>query len=230
MGCFAEERLAFSVGPDRCEGMLAYPETGRPKGGMLLLGPHPHFGGTMENNVLLHVARAAAGDGLMTLRFNYRGIGESTLELPQGLSVFKHYAQIEASRHYQELIPDCIAAWDALTESVTQVPIVVFGYSLGTLLAAKLAVLRPPAGIVGLSPPTGRTGLEDFATCSVPVAFIAGDRDFAFDRERFEIESARISAAVSFTELAGCDHFFRLEEARAYQAMVGSAVYRACAW
>jgi alpha/beta superfamily hydrolase len=39
--------------------------------------PHPLFGGTMINKVVHTLARALQEQGLPTLRFNYRGVGQS---------------------------------------------------------------------------------------------------------------------------------------------------------
>ena len=46
--------------------------------GLIMCHPHPLFGGTMDNKVVSTVIRAAHRAGLNTLRFNFRGVGDST--------------------------------------------------------------------------------------------------------------------------------------------------------
>lgn len=47
---------------------------------VIICHPHPQHGGTMDNKVVTTVARAAREVGLDSLRFNYRGVGESAGE------------------------------------------------------------------------------------------------------------------------------------------------------
>src|ERR1051326_8510985 len=50
----------------------------------LVLHPHPQHGGTMHNKVVFRAARALQEAGYATLRFNFRGVGESTGTFDQG--------------------------------------------------------------------------------------------------------------------------------------------------
>jgi len=51
---------------------------GRP---CLISHPHPLAGGTMDHGVVVALWRAAAARGMRALRYNFRGVGESTGEL-----------------------------------------------------------------------------------------------------------------------------------------------------
>jgi alpha/beta superfamily hydrolase len=48
-----------------------------PRGLAIIAHPHPLFGGTMDNKVVQTMARACVQAGWTTLRFNFRGVGES---------------------------------------------------------------------------------------------------------------------------------------------------------
>ena len=54
------------------------PEAPRPLGGVAVIAhPHPLFGGTMQNKVVQTLARAHLQTGWVTVRFNFRGVGQS---------------------------------------------------------------------------------------------------------------------------------------------------------
>ncbi|NNL67031.1 MAG: hypothetical protein HKP30_12360, partial [Myxococcales bacterium] len=82
------EKLRIPCRGDALDAELAYPAEGEPETTVLLLSPHPHLGGRMDNNLVRHLFVRAAEDGCAVLRFDYRGVGESTLRLPDGTSLF----------------------------------------------------------------------------------------------------------------------------------------------
>jgi alpha/beta superfamily hydrolase len=51
--------------------------TGEPVGVAVICHPHPVHGGTMDNKVVITVARACLQVGYATVRFNFRGAGAS---------------------------------------------------------------------------------------------------------------------------------------------------------
>src|SRR3954452_15695732 len=51
---------------------------GETRGVGLVCHPHPLGGGTMHNKVVFRVAAGLVDAGLITLRFNFRGVGAST--------------------------------------------------------------------------------------------------------------------------------------------------------
>lgn len=55
-----------------------------PRGLALIAHPHPLFGGTMDNKVVTTIARAALSRGLAAVRFNFRGVGQSTGTFDEG--------------------------------------------------------------------------------------------------------------------------------------------------
>src|ERR1041385_177392 len=55
------------------------PQRAEPARGVaLVLHPHPLFGGTMHNKVVFRAAAALNDAGLVALRVNFRGVGQST--------------------------------------------------------------------------------------------------------------------------------------------------------
>ena len=76
-----EEHVNFNSDGMKLEGILSYDENAVNPPSMLLCPPHPHLGGDMENNVITALGNVLAEKGFATLRFNYRGVGNSESRL-----------------------------------------------------------------------------------------------------------------------------------------------------
>src|SRR6266852_2654701 len=68
----------------RLEAIVKGPRDGLVRGVALVLHPHPLFGGTMHNKVVFRAAAALNDAGLVTVRLNFRGVGQSTGEHDEG--------------------------------------------------------------------------------------------------------------------------------------------------
>ncbi|MCC6145221.1 MAG: alpha/beta fold hydrolase [Candidatus Hydrogenedentes bacterium] len=202
-----------------CEGVLAYPSAGSPTCAVLLLNPHPLLGGNMENNVIRHLWRRLAEDGAAAFRFNYRGVGGSGLVAPEGMSAYAWFNMIEAERRYEVFLPECHEALDYLRGAVGAAPLVVIGYSLGSVLAAMLAHSETVDRLVAISPPNARISIDAFALCAMPKLFIAGGRDMFFDAKAFDATFATLSGPKAFTAFPESDHFYRAQEEALYEAI-----------
>lgn len=215
-----EESVSFLSDRLRLEGVLTYPKEGNPFSAVLLLNPHPLLGGNMNNNVVCHIARRVAEEGGISLRFNYSGVGASEIHLQDTGKIFEYFDELEARQDYSVFVPDCIAAADYLRKispSITR--FVVAGYSLGTVLAPMLSKLVPFHALIAIGPPNRRVSLHDYEVCPIHKIFLAGDRDFVFDPEQFQRDYERFPEPKTFLPMPGCDHFFRGEEERVFQAI-----------
>lgn len=217
---YVEEAVSIPCGTRVLEGILAYPEFAAPAWGILLLSPHPHLGGRMDNNVIEHLARRFAGAGCATLRFNYGGVGRSTLELAADDSPYAYWARLEAARNYEAALPDALAARAYLAGALMPgTPLGYVGYSFGSCIAVLLAGRVAPAQLALISPPVGRVDMAGLDRLDIPVGFVTGDRDFVFDADRFQAVFDAVPGPKVHIALDGCDHFFRKEEERVYQAL-----------
>lgn len=215
-----EEIVWFSLQGTRLEGVMAYPADTAPIHAVLCVGPHPHLGGSMDNNVIRHIAQQAASDGAVTVRFNYRGIGQSGIELPAQTSVFDYYEDIESHKRYAAVLPDAIAAMDFLTHTAPSgLGCTVVGYSLGAVIAYMLAHRRPVAAVVAISPPVRKVDLTAHVTRCARGIVVGGDPDFAFDPDLCRAQMAQLGRDVSVVQIPGCDHFFRKREHRLYETI-----------
>ena len=107
--------------------------------GLVLCHPHPLYGGSMDDSRLIAVQRAAVARGFNTLRFNYRGVGQSQGQFGQGIGE----------------IQDTIAAVNYLRQHVhtDNLRIALLGYSFGGSMSLAAAMDASPAALVTISAP-----------------------------------------------------------------------------
>ncbi len=77
-----EEQIFFISEQDRLEGLFHRSKSDQ---GVVISHPHPLYGGDMYNPVVEAVARAFQQNGYSTLRFNFRGVGDSEGQYDQGM-------------------------------------------------------------------------------------------------------------------------------------------------
>lgn len=207
-----EECVSFPCGGLTLSGVLAHPEQDAPKYAALICAPHPNFAGNMENNLVMALARAMSRNA-MTLRFDYRGIGASEIELPADVSVFDYWDDVEQSKNYADPLADVAAAGAALLECANDLPLVVLGYSFGSIVGLmgglKLGGVRAMAGI---APPLRMHPFDFLAASPIPCLLVSGEGDFVFSTEESERLKGAWGDRVRQSVLKGEDHFFRDSE------------------
>ncbi len=209
-----EERVQIRNGDLSLSGILTYPLAGRPRRAILLCSPHPHFAGNMENNVIQSLARYFAEDSV-TLRFDYRGVGESDIDLPPGLSVFDYWTGVERDRDTSDALADVRAAGDMLSHAAPGLPPVVIGYSFGAAVGLLYGGRNDAVRCcVGVSPPLTRVDFDFLTESETPCRLLCGESDFVFSAESLDRIVAQSEGAVTAEVLTNSDHFFRGEEER----------------
>lgn len=104
--------------------VVEWPET-EPRGWALVLHPHPLHGGARDNKIVTTIARACLQDGLVAVRPNFRGVGESAGEFDK--AVGETGDMRELVRQFVQSYPEAAAGkW------------VLAGFSFGTSVAAQL--------------------------------------------------------------------------------------------
>src|SRR3954465_4271407 len=107
--------LFIDVAHGRLETILKPPPEQPPRGVALVLHPHPLGGGTMHNKVVFRAASALNEAGLVTLRINFRGVGQSTGTHEEGRGEME----------------DVRTGLDYLTERYPHAELTVAGFSFG---------------------------------------------------------------------------------------------------
>jgi alpha/beta superfamily hydrolase len=207
------ESVHFPSGPYRLEGELAYAEDVKtPIAKVVLAGPHPLLGGNMHNNVVRALGDGLAERSMLTLRFDYRGVGRS-----QGpaVDVAQHMAQFWETSH----VPDEMDLWqDVQAGCEFMRPLaadttaeVLIGYSFGCVLLPRVQCPAPPVYIL-IAPPLHKHDGQAMLGLRGPVLVIASDDDFAADSRLVRQWFDRLSQPKSLIQATLDNHFFRGHE------------------
>ena len=121
-----EEKVFVPSDTIQLEGLLSVQEALSVKGGVILCHPHPQYGGDMDNPVITTAAEAASQEGFSTLRFNFRGVGESGGSYGDGEGERK---DVEAAITYLYS-----------RQKDSNLPLIVLGYSFGAWAGLSVAV------------------------------------------------------------------------------------------
>jgi len=163
--------------------------------GVVMCHPHPLYGGDMDNIVVMQVVQACAAEGLATLRFNFRGVGESTGSHDGG----------RGEQHDLDAALDHLAARLAAPRGVAAA-----GYSFGARVAAVVTGRRADlAGLALIAPPLGMSPdrFDGLTALSVPLLVVAGTRDDICPTQALDALATTLPRA-EIRRLEGADHSF----------------------
>ncbi len=178
------------TGPFTLEGVLNH---GTGTQGIVITHPHPLYGGNMDNPVVKTVARTFAAAGSTTLRFNFRGTGNSRGEFAEGTGE----------------IDDLLAARKYLIAAGIK-DITLAGYSFGAwvIVNAAAAGKLDNEPLILISPPA--TMLPFAKTLKLPhlIQVVTGELDQIAPPAPVKELIAGWNPAADFTVIPDCDHFF----------------------
>ena len=192
---YPKGNLFIPASHGQLEAILKEP-AGDVKGVGLVCHPHPLGGGTMHNKVVFRAAAGLIDAGLITLRFNFRGVGASTGE----------HNEIEGG------VEDVRDALEFLGETYPDQPITLAGFSFGARTGMEVGmtddrVLR----LISIGTPVDKYTDFDFLTeVRKPILFVHGDRDEfgAEENIRALYEQVAANTEAELIVFPNCGHFF----------------------
>ncbi|PYS75136.1 MAG: alpha/beta hydrolase [Acidobacteria bacterium] len=193
--------LFIPIQHGRLEAILKEPRAQPFTGVALVLHPHPLFGGTMHNKVVFRAASALNDAGLIALRINFRGVGQSTGEHDEG-------------RGERE---DVRAGLDYLAENYPSQKITLCGFSFGARVGLEVGLMDDRVlRIISIGTPVDKYDFSFLEGCRKPILFVQGEHDEYGNVERLRELVARVglNAAAELRVIKGAGHFFdnQLEE------------------
>jgi alpha/beta superfamily hydrolase len=185
----AEEKIFFSSNSVEIEGLL-WPVSG--KKAMVVTHPHPLYGGSMHNGVVETVVRVYQQAGYATLRFNFRGVGNSRGTYDNGVAE-------------QE---DIKAAIGYLTEKGNE-SIILAGYSFGSwvnaLAVSKLATVQR---MVMISPPVAFMDFQSVGCIPQLQLVVVGSLDDIAPVKLIKTMLPIWNSQAHLEIIEGADHFY----------------------
>ena len=190
-----EERVFIPSDGIQLEGLLNIQEARSFKGGVICCHPHPQYGGDMTHPVITTALEAAFQEGFSTLRFNFRGVGESGGSYGEGIG---ERQDVKAAANY----------FDSRLKSKPPLLILV-GYSFGAWAGFPMAVEDGRfEGMVAIAPPLEIYDFGYLKGCKKKKLFIAGDHDSFCPLSLLEGWYQQIEEPKSLAVIPGADHFF----------------------
>lgn len=193
--------LFIPVAHGRLEAIVKDPPLGEPRGVALALHPHPLGGGTMHNKVVFQAARALSEAGLVVLRLNFRGVGQSTGKYDEGRGELE----------------DVKAALSYLHEKYSDKSITLCGFSFGAWVGLEVGIVdHRVSNLISIGTPVNNYDFSFLEACRKAILFVHGERDEYGDIERLRqlVSILEQKTVVQLAVVKGAGHFFEghLEE------------------
>lgn len=174
-----------------------YQEVPDAHGVVLICHPNPVQGGTMLNKVVSTLQRTARDAGLITLRFNYRGVGASAGSHDMGAG------EVDDAQ--------AAAAW--LRSKHPELPLTLLGFSFGGFVAAALGGRLEGQGVTlkhlfMVAPAVMRLTAGEAAPANVPLTIVQPDADEVIEPQVVYDWSAALPRPHELLKVAECGHFF----------------------
>ncbi len=191
MNTQSHEQTCFLPGPSgQIEALWG--DVDQAKACVLLCHPHPLHQGTMTHKILTTAVKVAREMSYATLRFNYRGVGQSEGE-------------------YGDIVGECddaSAAYAWLRQHYPDKPCYLFGFSFGAYIALKQASLQSSIHSTCLVAPSIAHGFYDTITPLPPKVWVfQGDAD-----EVISVPDVRLwikqHPEIRYQEHSGIGHFY----------------------
>lgn len=149
----------------------------------------------MHNKVVFRAAAALNDAGLIALRINFRGVGQSTGEHDEG-------------RGEQE---DVRAGLDYLAANYPDQKVTLCGFSFGARVGLEVGVEDERVDrLISIGTPVDKYDFSFLERCRKPILFVHGEHDEYGNLDRLRQLAARVaaSAPAELRVITGAGHFF----------------------
>ncbi len=187
-----EHPFNFNGGAGHLEGVLTVPE-GANKQYIALLG-HPHSlqGGTMNNKVVTTIARVFKELGIASIRFNFRGVGQSTGTYDEGIGESED--MLALARLWQRDIPT--------------VNFFFAGFSFGSYVAYRAAAQCNHVMLITIAPSVQHYDYAEFTPAPAPWVIVQGDEDEVVPMQLVLDFAAQFKPPLPVLRFSETGHFF----------------------
>jgi uncharacterized protein len=196
----APDQFPAEAGPIRLSGpagridaMVDLPDAGEERAAAAVIcHPHPLHGGTMHNKVVTMLERALRESGVATVRFNFRGVGESEGEFDEGRGETQ----------------DAIAVAEWVMQTCPDRELWLGGFSFGAYVTARAAQTLPVKCLISVAPPVANWDFASLARPDCPWLVIQGAEDDVSDPEAVREYVEGLENPPTLVEIPETGHFF----------------------
>ncbi len=149
-------------------------------------------GGSMHNKVVTMAARSLRELGATTLRFNFRGVGESSGSFDHG------------NGERDDLL--AMATW--VREQRPDDDLWLAGFSFGAYVSLRSTAEIQPDALISIAPPVGRWEFEKIVLPTCPWLVIQGDEDEVVDPQAVYDWIDSLKQKPELVRMHGTSHFF----------------------
>ncbi len=162
--------------------------------GLLMCHPHPLFQGTMDNKVVTTTTRAAAELGLPTVRFNFRGVGNS--DGVHDMGVGEKDDVLTAIEYVKKVL-----GWEE---------VVLAGFSFGSGMACLAACEQPQdiSKLILIAPPVHNFDAPSQLAYEFDTYVYMGDADEIVPFEEVQDWVNKVVPTPYMQIFEGASHFF----------------------
>ncbi len=191
----------------KLEGLLHRPRNVAEPRGAVICHPHPLYGGSMLDLVVEAILKAMWAIDCATLRFNFRGVGNSEGEYDEGRGEAR---DAEAAVKY-------IVGLRGMQRD----KVILAGYSFGAMAAVNAAARMPEVTtVVAVAPPILADGVAQLIALKKRLVVVAGEEDRYCPPAQLEVLRNALIGLIRLKTIPGADHFFAGQEEEVTAALM----------
>ncbi len=184
----------FVDGPaGRLETILAEPKS-KPCGIAIIAHPHPLYGGTMDNKVVYTLFNTLLELDLITVKFNFRGVGNSAGIYDNGIG------------EVDDVVTITRTICNQFNNQLTHLPLLLAGFSFGGAIQAHAAQHLNPQHLILVAPSVANLNAPLVHNQARHILVIHGDQDDVVPLQTVLDWATPQSLAVEI--IPGAEHFF----------------------
>jgi alpha/beta superfamily hydrolase len=162
----------------------------------IICHPHPLQGGTMENKVVTTLVRTFHDMGVRTVRFNFRGVGQSEGQHDEGIG----------ETH------DLLTVFEWVKSNCPGFEIYLAGFSFGSYIAHRAAtatrIKENISLLISIAPPVQYPGFHQLPAPEMPWLIVQGEDDEIVDARAVFEWASEFDPVPEIIRFPGTGHFF----------------------
>lgn len=159
---------------------------------IIISHPHPLYGGSMTNKVVHILAKTFSELNAITVRFNFRGVGQSAGEFDNGVG---------EAEDLQRIV-------EALKQWRPHSPIWLAGFSFGAYVSVRAQAKVEAEKLLLVAPPVSMYSFDELSEIDIPWLVIQGGQDEVIDASAVKNWISELNNPPQLIWMEEAGHFF----------------------